>query len=111
VHADDWVRTAQLAFFVTLSFFRFVGESTSLQPPVTHTVRPSSDFYHSKKSHACPCGYYGAPIKPCTCAPSTVMRPGSCPEQATRLTHGLCVSVGRNSRVLPSNVTKEVAIL
>ena len=33
-------------------------------------------FYlcHSKVSHAYPCGYYGDPIKPCTCAPSTVTK-------------------------------------
>jgi magnesium chelatase family protein len=24
--------------------------------------------------HPCPCGYYGDPLKPCTCAPSTVTK-------------------------------------
>jgi hypothetical protein len=27
VHADGWIRTVKLAFFVTLGLFRFVGES------------------------------------------------------------------------------------
>jgi hypothetical protein len=27
VHADGWIRTAKLAFFVALGFVRFVGES------------------------------------------------------------------------------------
>ncbi len=43
-------------------------------PPVPPTVNCASDFYHSKESHACPCGYYGDLIKPCTCAPSTVAK-------------------------------------
>jgi hypothetical protein len=30
-----WIHTAKLAFFVALGFVRFVGESTSLQPPVS----------------------------------------------------------------------------
>jgi hypothetical protein len=38
VHADGWIRTAKLAFFMALGFVRFDGESTSLQPPVTQTV-------------------------------------------------------------------------
>jgi hypothetical protein len=38
VHADGWIRTAKLAFFVALGFVRFVGKSTSLQPPVTRAV-------------------------------------------------------------------------
>jgi hypothetical protein len=27
VHADGWIRTAKLAFFVALGFVRFVGKS------------------------------------------------------------------------------------
>jgi hypothetical protein len=27
VHADGWIHTAKLAFFVVLGFVRFVGES------------------------------------------------------------------------------------
>jgi hypothetical protein len=27
VHADGWIRTVKLAFFVTLGFIRFAGES------------------------------------------------------------------------------------
>jgi hypothetical protein len=38
VHADGWIHTAKMAFFVALGFVRFVGESTSLQPPVTRAV-------------------------------------------------------------------------
>jgi len=37
VHADGWIHTAKWAFFVALGFIRFVGESTSLQPPVPIT--------------------------------------------------------------------------
>ncbi len=40
-----------------------------------------SAFYHSPSTknmsdcaYPCPCGYYGDPIKPCTCAPSTVTK-------------------------------------
>jgi len=36
--------------------------------------RLSFFLYHSKVSHACPCGYFGDPIKPCTCAPSTMAK-------------------------------------
>ena len=38
MHADGWIHTAKLAFFVALGYLRFVGESTSLQPPVTRAV-------------------------------------------------------------------------
>jgi hypothetical protein len=38
MHADVWIRTAKLAFFVALGFVRFVGKSTSLQPLVTLAV-------------------------------------------------------------------------
>ena len=38
VHQDGWILTAKLAFFMALGFVRFVGESTSLQPPVTRAV-------------------------------------------------------------------------
>jgi hypothetical protein len=33
VHADGWIRTAKLAFFVALGFVRFVGESRPSSRP------------------------------------------------------------------------------
>ena len=36
--------------------------------------RLSFYLYYSKVPHACPRGYYGDLIKPCTCAPSTVTK-------------------------------------
>jgi len=43
-----WIRTAKLAFFVELGFIRFVGESTSLQPPETRAVWPQFHWCISK---------------------------------------------------------------
>src|SRR5512140_3739969 len=43
--------------------------------PLTQTVNPTPGFYRSNRIlHACPCGYYGDPIKPCTCAPAAVTK-------------------------------------
>jgi hypothetical protein len=33
VHADGWIRTAKMAFFVVLGFARFVGESRPASRP------------------------------------------------------------------------------
>jgi len=38
VHADGWILSAKLALFMTLSFVRFVGKSSSLQPPVPRAI-------------------------------------------------------------------------
>ena len=38
VHADGWIRTAKMAFFVATGLLRFVGESMSRQPPVPITA-------------------------------------------------------------------------
>ena len=40
VHADDWILTGKLALYLGLGFSSFVGESTSLQPPLTRAISP-----------------------------------------------------------------------
>ena len=38
------------------------------------TARPRASGWCSSDSHGCPCGNYGDPIKPCSCAESAVLR-------------------------------------
>jgi hypothetical protein len=38
VHADGWILTVKLAFFMALGFVHFVCASTPVQPPVTRAV-------------------------------------------------------------------------
>ncbi len=54
----DWLDSSRQLCTISLAC------ATSCLSPILHSQRPQ----------ACPCGYFGDPIKPCTCAPSTVTK-------------------------------------
>ena len=60
--------------FHPLAFFWLDCFPVHTPAQVTQAVSPVSDSYHSKKSHACPCSYYGDSVKPRSGGLSTVSK-------------------------------------